>query len=74
LQPPASRPDTGAFGVEHQLKTLIKGLWDDQAGASMAEYALMLAIASVAVVAAMRSFGVQIGGTFESSASGLSAR
>ena len=56
------------------MNTLLKSLWDDEAGASMAEYALMLAIASVAVVAAMRSFGGQIGGTFESSASGLSAR
>ena len=56
------------------MTALLRRLCEEETGASMAEYALLLAIAGVTLIAAIRSFSEPIGDTFNRSASGMTAR
>jgi len=43
------------------MTTMLKNLWNDQSGASAAEYALILAIVGVGIAAAALTLGGSIG-------------
>jgi pilus assembly protein Flp/PilA len=45
--------------------TILKNLWNDEQGASMAEYALLLALIAVAAIGVLQVLGGQITGVFE---------
>ena len=50
---------------------LTKALWNDEQGASMAEYAMLLALIAVATIGAVTALRDQIIAVFNSSASTL---
>ena len=50
---------------------LIKTLWNDEKGASMAEYAMLLALIAVATIGAVTALRDQIIGVFNASATAL---
>ncbi len=51
---------SGAIGVDDM--TFLKNLWNDQSGASAAEYALILAIVGTGIAVAAWNLGGAIGG------------
>jgi len=54
-----------------QLKDLWTELRDDERGASMVEYAVLLAVVSLALVGAIQALSVQITAVVQATASGL---
>jgi pilus assembly protein Flp/PilA len=48
--------------------TMIKNLWNDESGASAAEYALILAIVGTGIAAAALNLGNAIGNTMNNAA------
>lgn len=46
------------------MRHLFSRFLDDKSGATALEYALIVALVSIALVAGARSLGIQIGGTF----------
>ena len=52
--------------------TLLKRLWNDEVGASMAEYALLLALLAVATIGTLAALSDQIVGIFNDSVTTLS--
>jgi pilus assembly protein Flp/PilA len=55
------------------MKTLLKKLLGDKAGASAAEYALILAVVGGGIVAAMGGLGTAISETVDGAADSVSA-
>lgn len=53
------------------MKTLLKKLLGDKAGASAAEYALILAVVGGGIVAAMGGLGTAISGTVNGAAASV---
>ncbi len=45
--------------------TILKTFWKDEQGASMAEYALLLALIAVAAIGVLQVLGGQITGVFQ---------
>lgn len=53
--------------------TYLRNLWRDESGATMVEYALMVALIAIVCIAAVSLLGTQIRGTFVTSAETLGA-
>jgi Flp pilus assembly pilin Flp len=60
-----------AFKLEAVMKDLIRGLWSDDQGQDIAEYAVMLAVILVLVVGTIRLVGSNSNNAFSSVASSL---
>jgi Flp pilus assembly pilin Flp len=54
------------------MRTLLKRLWQDEAGQDVAEYAVMLAVILVIVVGTIRLIGGNANNVFSSVASSIS--
>ena len=48
------------------MKSLINRIWKDQSGQAMTEYALILAVVAVAVIAVLTLMGDKVKGAFQS--------
>ena len=48
------------------MKNLMNRLWKDQSGQAMTEYALILAVVAVAVIAVLTLMGDKVKGAFQS--------
>jgi len=44
----------------HQIRTRLQTFWDDQVGASLVEYALLVALIALVAVVAVRFFGGEL--------------
>jgi len=55
------------IGVSNMVN-LIKKLWNDDAGAAAAEYALILAVVGTGIAAAAIALGTEIGGAMNTAA------
>jgi pilus assembly protein Flp/PilA len=55
------------------MTTMLKNLWNDQSGASAAEYALILAIVGVGIAAAALTLGGAIGGAMNKASNCINA-
>jgi pilus assembly protein Flp/PilA len=55
------RPD----GREEAMFGLIKGLWNDDSGATAVEYGIMVALIAVVIIAAVITIGDNLTATFE---------
>jgi len=53
------------------MKTLFYGLWSDEAGQDVAEYALMLAVLLVVVIGSVAAIGTNANTVFNNVATGL---
>lgn len=53
------------------LTTLAKALWTDDSGQDLAEYALLIALIAIVVIAAVTLLGTKIQGVFNSIAAAL---
>lgn len=51
---------------------LVSFLTDEEKGASMVEYALLVVLIAIVALVAVRLLGTQVSGTFSTAASGLS--
>jgi len=56
-----------------RIMTIVRELLKDESGASMAEYAMLLALIAVACIGAVTALRNQIIGVFDSSATALGA-
>jgi Flp pilus assembly pilin Flp len=66
------RPQTATTQDPHCSELWIE-LWNDERGASMVEYAVLLAVVSLALVGAIQALSEQITAVVEATASGLSS-
>jgi pilus assembly protein Flp/PilA len=55
------------------MQKFLRNLWQDESGATMVEYALMVALIAIVCIAAVSLLGTQIRGVFHSSATALGA-
>jgi pilus assembly protein Flp/PilA len=55
------------------MTSFLRNLWSDESGATMVEYALMVALIAIVCIAAVSLLGTQIRGVFQSSAGTLAA-
>jgi pilus assembly protein Flp/PilA len=54
-----------------RLISALKGFWNEEAGASMVEYGLMVALVAAACVTAVTALGTAISGKFNSVATSI---
>jgi pilus assembly protein Flp/PilA len=50
---------------------LIKGLWNDESGATAVEYGIMVALIAVVIIAAVQLIGTNLTGTFNKAAAAM---
>jgi pilus assembly protein Flp/PilA len=55
------------------MQKFLRNLWQDESGATMVEYALMVALIAIVCIAAVSLLGTQIRGTFHQSATARAA-
>jgi len=53
------------------MKALLRNLWNDESGATMVEYGLMVALIAVVCIAAVTTLGTNTRGTFGAAAAAM---
>jgi Flp pilus assembly pilin Flp len=71
LLSPAPRPAKSGENEMHDMLTLFKQIWSDDAGQDVAEYAVMLAVILVIVVGTIKIIGGKSNNVFSEVASSI---
>ena len=61
------------FSERNEMRNFLIGLWRDEEGQDLTEYALLVVLVALAAIGAMRGLAGAIGNAFNNAVSGLSS-